>query len=68
MKDQEYTAEHNGIKMKIIGGWQDLASYYSGSDGNAWSYSHCTRKWSNQGNEVDFRARFDRMYRGKLTA
>ena len=28
--------EWNGIKMTLIGGWIDLASYYAGDDGNAW--------------------------------
>ena len=29
---------HNGIKMTLVGYWQDLAAYYKGSDGNYWSY------------------------------
>lgn len=34
------------IHMSLIGHWIDLAAYYRGSDGNAWSYQS---GWTNCG-------------------
>lgn len=39
--------ETGNIKLVLIGGWQDLAAYYAGDDGNAWklqgnsSFTNC---------------------------
>lgn len=56
--------EHNGINMTLIGGWSDLAAYYSGSDGNVWTYQ---MGWSNQGPIDEFKSRFEAgRYRGEL--
>lgn len=46
--------DFNGIKMTLIGGWSDLAAYYSGSDGNAWSHQG---NWLNQGPVEQFKSR-----------
>lgn len=52
------------IKMRLIGGWIDLAGYYAGSDGNAWSYQS---GWSNQGPLSEFVARLQSgKIRGEL--
>lgn len=59
-------AIHKDIEMTVIGDWIDLAVYYSGSDGNAWSFSRCTNKWTNCGNLETFRENFSKRYRGKL--
>lgn len=42
------------IKMTLIGGWQDLAGFYLGSDGNVWV---CQSGWVNNGplDETTFR-------------
>lgn len=61
--------EHNGIQMKRIGGWQDLAGYYSGSDGNAWTcrapgaFYGSSSNWRNEGPLIPF---VDRLAAGKL--
>jgi len=60
--------ECHGITMRLIGEWIDLAAYYSGSDGNAWTYSATTGGWSNGGDLESFRASFERRYRGALFA
>lgn len=36
----------NNVNMKLIGGWQDLAGFYHGSDGNVWTLQS---SWSNGG-------------------
>lgn len=36
-----------GIKMEIVGTWQDLWAFYRGSDGNYWATNG--RTWSNHG-------------------
>lgn len=56
--------EHRGIGMSLIGYWADLAGYYAGTDGNAWSYA--CGGWSNCGELASFRANFSRRYRGEL--
>ena len=38
--------DFNGIEMRLIGHWVDLAAYYRGSDGNAWAWQS---GWSNRG-------------------
>ena len=54
----------NGIKMTLIGGWNDLAAYYAGSDGNAWSHQ---MGWSNQGPIDAFKSRLQAgRIRGEL--
>ena len=60
------TSEHHGIRMELIGYWIDLAAYYRGSDGNAWSYQS---RWTNCGPVDEFcaRVRAGRI-RGKLLA
>lgn len=59
-----------GITMKMVGGWLDLVAYYSGSDGNCWSYSQlcgCGDGWVNNGPMPTFRTRFSEgHYRGEL--
>lgn len=47
-------AEHDGIQMRLIGHWIDLAAYYEGSDGNAWSFQG---RWVSQGPVDAFKAR-----------
>ena len=49
-----------GIDMTLIGGWSDLAGYYSGSDGNAWAYQS---GWSNQGPVNQF---IERLQAGRI--
>ena len=58
--------DRHGITMRLIGEWLDLAAYYEGSDGNAWSFNACTGGWSNCGPVADFRANFAQRYRGAL--
>lgn len=58
--------EYKNIKMTLIGEWIDLAYYYRGSDGNAWSFSRCTNRWSNMGEIESFILNFEKRYRGKL--
>lgn len=60
------TSEHRNIRMTLIGYWIDLAAYYRGSDGNAWSYQS---GWTNCGPVDEFcsRVRAGRI-RGKLLA
>ena len=50
----------SGVEMTLIGGWSDLAAYYAGSDGNAWSHQG---SWSNCGPIEDFK---DRVRQGKV--
>lgn len=50
-KNYAKETEAHGIKMRLIGGWMDLAAYYAGSDGNAWSYQS---GWSNCGPLAEF--------------
>jgi hypothetical protein len=38
--------EWNGVKLTLIGGWQDLAGFYQGSDGNVWV---CQSSFRNHG-------------------
>jgi hypothetical protein len=58
------TSEHAGITMTLIGYWIDLAAYYRGSDGNAWSWQG---RWSNCGPVAEFCARLRAgRIRGKL--
>lgn len=50
--------------MTLIGYWIDLAAYYRGSDGNAWSYQS---RWTNCGPVAEFCARLRAgQVRGKL--
>lgn len=58
--------EYNGIQMTLAGQWQDMAAYYRGDDGSAWTYNQCTRSWSNCGDYAEFVATFDQRRRGKL--
>ena len=64
-RDDKWSKEsvHNGIKMQLIGTWEDLAGYYEGSDGNAWKFQ---TSWSNLGPVDEFKANFKNRYRGKL--
>jgi hypothetical protein len=57
--------EHSGIKMKLVGCWDDLAAYYSGSDGNAWCWSACTNSWANDGPIERFLETFNHRRRGR---
>lgn len=52
--------------MTLIGEWSDLAAYYQGDDGNAWSVSSPPCHWSNCGPIGDFLAHFPSRWRGKL--
>lgn len=58
--------DHRGIDMSLIGHWSDLAAYYSGSDGNAWTWSAATGKWSNSGELESFVKNFYQRFRGVL--
>lgn len=60
--------DHAGIRMTLIGQWQDLAAYYAGSDGNAWMWHDCTHHWVNQGELAEFKSVFPKRYRGELNA
>lgn len=62
------TAEHRGISLRLIGDWQDLAGYYEGDDGNAWSVSAGTGRFVNCGEIETFRANFAARFRGRLFA
>lgn len=63
-REYSNTTHHDEIAMILIGQWQDLAAYYEGSDGNAWSYQS---GWSNQGNIEAFLRRVTfRKIRGEL--
>lgn len=58
--------EHNGINLTLAGQWQDLAAYYRGDDGSAWTFSTCTNSWSNEGDWESFMAHFSTRRRGTL--
>ena len=60
------SAEHNGIELDLIGDWADLAAYYAGADGNAWSFSAATGRFSCCGELAEFLAAFAQRYRGRL--
>ena len=57
-----------GVKLKLIGEWQDLAAYYEGEDGNAWSFSACVpgARPVNCGPIAEFRDTFKGKFRGEL--
>jgi len=44
------------VKLTLIGGWIDLAGYYAGSDGNAYSLQD---SYVNMGALDDFKARWN---------
>lgn len=63
--------EHWGIKMTMIGYWQDLQAYYAGSDGNVYSFSNGAGyggNWSNCGPIDEFRSALlsGKRFRGQL--
>jgi len=66
------TSEYSGIRMTLIGYWIDLAAYYRGSDGNAWSFGSAGSygsRWTNCGPVEEFCARLRAgKIRGKLLA
>jgi hypothetical protein len=52
-------------QMTLVGEWMELCAYYSGDDGNAWSYQN--GRWVNQGDFSEFKIRaLDGRYRGKF--
>lgn len=56
--------EWHGIKLRLIGGWSDLAAYYAGSDGNAWALQS---GFVNQGPVDEFKTRLQAgKIRGEL--
>ena len=58
----------NFDKFKVIGKWQDLATYYvDPATGTVWAYG-CGGSFSNCGQEDEFRANFSKRYRGELYA
>lgn len=61
-------ATHNGIGLRLIGEWLDLAAYYTGTDGNAWAFNVATGRFSNCGEIGFFRANFANHWRGELFA
>lgn len=66
-KESAKETEAHGVKLSRIGGWIDLAIYYAGSDGNAWSYQ--SGHWTNMGELEAFKARLAKgFYRGELEA
>ena len=54
------------VNLRLIGSWVDLAKYWEGDDGNAWS-SGVTGSLVNRGPIAEFRANFANRYRGTLT-
>lgn len=58
-----------GVKLRLIGQWKDLAAYYEGEDGNAYSFSACIvgAGFVNCGPVAEFRATFNGKYRGELS-
>lgn len=62
------TSAGKSIKMQQIGGWIDLATYWSGDDGNAWTCHHSTGRWTNNGPVDAFREQFPTRFRGELFA
>lgn len=62
------TYDHKGITLRLIGEWADMAAYYEGSDGNAWSFSASVpgARPSNCGPIAEFRATFASRRRGQL--
>ncbi len=59
--------EREKVKMTLIGGWSDLCAYYSGSDGNCWSYHMAPMGWSNNGPVEQFKERIKAgKFRGEL--
>lgn len=58
--------EHNGVSMRLIGYWSDLAAYYEGSDGNAWCWNACAHSWANEGPLRPFYDAFPTRHRGEL--
>lgn len=56
--------EHNGMRLTLVGQWQDLAAYYRGDDGNAWKYQNGS--FVNCGPYLEFAANFSKRFRGQL--
>lgn len=56
-----------GVKLRLIGYWVDLAAYYEGDDGNAYSCG-VTGRFSNCGEIGAFRSNFKTRFRGELFA
>lgn len=57
----------SGVNLQLIGYWSDLAAYYEGDDGNAWSYGVGARITC-CGPIDSFREHFAQRYRGELFA
>lgn len=54
------------IALRLIGDWGDLAAYYEGADGNAWTFHASSGRFTNSGEIADFRATFATRCRGVL--
>jgi hypothetical protein len=60
------TRDGRVITMTQIGRWLELATYWRGSDGNAWTHHSCSGAWTNNGPADTFRERFGTAFRGQL--
>lgn len=58
--------EHDGVHMTLVGQWRDMAAYYRGDDGSAWTFNLCTGRWSNSGSYAEFIQTFSTKHRGQL--
>lgn len=45
------TKTSNGIKVTLVGFWQDIGAYYRGADGNYW-YTTPQGRWTNRGDNI----------------